>query len=115
MNARCERFNRTIQECFVDYHEDLLFTNRLLFNQKMSDWLVFYNSELPHLSTKPNPKKTASLTNLSVAPLEFLLKSHTQSSMYWTNTCWTECSRSAKIIQSHLRNPKNPAFIRFAG
>jgi transposase InsO family protein len=57
MNAHCERFNRNIQECFVDYHENLLLTDPALFNQKMSDWLVFYNTELPHLSPKPNPKK----------------------------------------------------------
>ena len=86
MNAHCERFNRSIQESFVDYHEDLLFTDLALFNQKMSDWLVFYNTELPHLSTKPLPKKSASLTNLPISPVEFLLKSHPQSSMWWTNT-----------------------------
>lgn len=86
MNAHCERFNRSIQESFVDYHEDLLFTDPALFNQKMSDWLVFYNTELPHLSTKPHPKKTASLNNLPVPPVEYLLKSHPHSSMYWTNT-----------------------------
>ena len=86
MNAHCERFNRSIQECFVDYFEDLLFTDLTLFNQKMSDWLVFYNTELPHLSTKPLPRKTASLTNLPVSPIEFLLRSHPQSSMYWANT-----------------------------
>ena len=76
MNAHCERFNRNIQECFVDYHENLLLTDPALFNQKMSDWLVFYNTELPHLSPKPNPKKTASLNNLPVSPIEFLLKTH---------------------------------------
>jgi len=27
MNAHNERFNRTLQECFVDYYEDLLFTD----------------------------------------------------------------------------------------
>jgi hypothetical protein len=70
----------------VDYHEDLLFTDSILFNQRMSDWLVLYNNEPPHLSTKPNPKKTATLTNLPVPPKEFLFKSHPQSSMYWTNT-----------------------------
>lgn len=86
MNAHCERFNRSIQESFVDYHEDLLFTDPALFNRKMSDWLVFYNTELPHLSTKPNPKKTTSLKNLPVSPIEFLLRSHPQSRMYWTNT-----------------------------
>ena len=55
----------------------------------MSDWLVFYNTELPHLSTKPHPKKTASLNNLPVPPVEYLLKSHPHSSMYWTNKKWS--------------------------
>jgi hypothetical protein len=51
-------------------HEDLLFTDPALFNQKMSDWLVFYNTELAHLSPKPNLKKMPSLTNLPVSPIE---------------------------------------------
>ena len=62
--------------CFVDYQEDLLLTDLALFNQKMSDWLVFYNTERPHPSPKPNPKKTASLNNLPVSPIKFLLKTH---------------------------------------
>jgi transposase InsO family protein len=48
MNAHAERFNRTIQESFVDYHEDLLFTDLAVFNRKLADWLVFYNTERPH-------------------------------------------------------------------
>lgn len=48
MNAVCERFNRTIQEQFVDYHEDLLFTDIDAFNEKLADWLVQYNSVRPH-------------------------------------------------------------------
>jgi hypothetical protein len=86
MNAHCERFNRTIQESFVDYHEDLLFTDQALFNQKMSDWLIFDNTQLPHLLTKPNPKKTASINNLPISPVEYLLQLQPQSRMYWTNT-----------------------------
>lgn len=35
MNARAERFNRTIQECFVN-HEDLLFTDLAAFNKSLS-------------------------------------------------------------------------------
>ncbi len=31
MNAHNERFNRTLQESFVDYYEDLLFTDMKLF------------------------------------------------------------------------------------
>jgi transposase InsO family protein len=34
MNAHAERFNRTIQESFVDYHEELLFTDLALFNRQ---------------------------------------------------------------------------------
>ena len=40
MNAHCERFNRTIQEQFVDWHEALLFTD----NQKWGQWLIDYNT-----------------------------------------------------------------------
>ena len=40
MNAHCERFNRTIQEQFVDYHADLLFTDLALFNRKVAKWLL---------------------------------------------------------------------------
>ena len=36
MNAHCERFNRTIQEQFADRHEEPLFTDLELFNQKLS-------------------------------------------------------------------------------
>jgi transposase InsO family protein len=43
--AHAERFNRTIQESFVDYHEELLFTDLALFNRKLADWLAFYNAE----------------------------------------------------------------------
>jgi transposase InsO family protein len=48
MNARCERFNRTIQEAFVYYHEDLLFTDLKGCNDKLFDWLPWYDNERPH-------------------------------------------------------------------
>ena len=37
MNAHCERFNRTIQESFIDHHEDLPFPDLDGFNQKLTD------------------------------------------------------------------------------
>ena len=47
MNAHCERFNRTIQEEFADYHvSELLVPER--FNIKLIDWLVWYNTERVH-------------------------------------------------------------------
>ena len=48
MTAVCERCNRTIQEQFVDDHEELLFTDVNLLNELLADWLVKYNSVRPH-------------------------------------------------------------------
>jgi transposase InsO family protein len=49
MNAHCERFNRTIQEEFVDYHVSLLLDVRK-FNDALLNWLLWYNGERPHWS-----------------------------------------------------------------
>jgi hypothetical protein len=68
------RFNRTIQESFVDYHEELLFTDLALFNRKLADWLVFYNAERPrHALGQPSP-------------LSFLLQHQPECQRYWTHT-----------------------------
>jgi transposase InsO family protein len=74
MNAHAERFNRTIQESFVDYHEELLFTDLTLFNRKLADWLVFYNAERPHHSLGQQ------------SPLSFLLEHQPECQRYWTHT-----------------------------
>ncbi|WP_084275367.1 integrase core domain-containing protein [Nitratiruptor tergarcus] len=50
MNAHNERFNRTIQEQFINYHEDLLFTDLDAFNKKLAQWLIDYNTKIPHYS-----------------------------------------------------------------
>lgn len=47
MNAHCERFNRTIQEEFVDWNIPLL-QDPTKFNAKLADWLVWYNTKRPH-------------------------------------------------------------------
>ncbi len=61
MNAHCERFNRTIQEEFSNYHkQDLL--NPEKFNQKILDYLIFYNTHRVH---------TAFQNQLS--PLQFII------------------------------------------
>ncbi len=74
MNAHNERFNRTLQEQFVDYYEDLLFTDIELFNQKMADWLIDYNTVIPHHSLQMN------------SPVQYLLKNCDECHMLWTNT-----------------------------
>jgi transposase InsO family protein len=68
-----EKFNRTIQEEFIDWNEVLLDdTNK--FNQKMSDWLIWYNTKRYHWSLD--------LTS----PVDYLIKNNFVSKMTWTNT-----------------------------
>ena len=47
MNAHCERFNRTIQDEFIDYNvPDLIVPET--FNRKLVDWLIWYNTDRVH-------------------------------------------------------------------
>jgi hypothetical protein len=74
MNAHCERFNRTIQEEFIDFHAYSLL-DPSSFNQKLIPWLMWYNTERPHwgLGLK--------------SPMQFMLTTHPEkSNMWWTNT-----------------------------
>lgn len=51
MNAHVERFNRTIQEEYIDYHAfELLEPER--FNQGLIDWLIWYNTRRVHHAFK---------------------------------------------------------------
>jgi hypothetical protein len=52
MNAHCESFNGTIQEEFVDYHINLLFDDVTKFNEKLKDYLLFYNTKRVHYAFK---------------------------------------------------------------
>jgi len=48
MNAHVERFNRTVEEEFIVYHRALLRDNVSTFNEKLIEYLLWYNSERPH-------------------------------------------------------------------
>jgi len=50
MNAQIESFNRIIQEDFINWHLDLLATDINAFNQKLVDWLLWYNTKRAHSS-----------------------------------------------------------------
>lgn len=52
MNAHCESFNGTIQEEFVDYNVNLLFDNTTAFNEKLKEYLIFYNTKRVHYAFK---------------------------------------------------------------
>ncbi len=74
MNAHAERFNRTLQETFVDYHEDLLFDDLAAFNRKLADWLLAYNTILPHHSLERQ------------SPVQFFMHQQPECQRGWTHT-----------------------------
>lgn len=74
MNAHDERFNRTIQEEFVDYHEPELRHNLLHFNELMTDHLLWHNGERPHWSLQLK------------SPIQFL----TEKNPEWCNMWWRD-------------------------
>lgn len=76
MNAHCERFNRTIQEEFVDYHSSELL-NPNLFNRKLIGWLIWYNTERPHHAFKNQ-----------LSPVQYLLSLKTDSINQESKTGW---------------------------
>jgi len=74
MNAQVERFNRTIREEFIDYHEELLLEPKE-FNRQLIPWLLWYNSERPHWALKLK------------SPVQFLLNENpTLCNSWWPNT-----------------------------
>lgn len=62
MNAHLERFNRTIQEEFIDYNVWLL-KEPDIFNQKLMDYLIFYNTERVHCAFRNK-----------LSPVQFMLQ-----------------------------------------
>ena len=76
MNAYVERFNRTLKEEFANYSRNTLSYDLNLFNQKMMDYLLWYNCYRPHHSL-----------NLE-SPMQFIINSLTteKSNMLWTST-----------------------------
>ena len=51
MNTHVERFNRSIQEEFIDYFAYLLI-NPDEFNRRLVDYLIFYNTDRVHCAFK---------------------------------------------------------------
>ena len=48
MNAHCERLNRTLQDEFIDYNINLLFSDITKFNKGFEEYLEFYNTKRVH-------------------------------------------------------------------
>ena len=86
-NTFIERFNRTVQEQFIDYHKQLL-ENTHTFNQKLIQYLLYYNTEKPHRSIGKIPPLLYYVNNY--------LTNIKKSNMLWTSTF--VCKKSANIV-----------------
>ena len=81
MNANIERFNRTIQEEFINLKKHILSEKDInKFNHILMDWLLWYNTERPHWSLG------------LISPMRYIVNSlikqlnPQECNMYWTNT-----------------------------
>ena len=76
MNAEIERFNRTLSEAFIQRHRLMLAHDLDQFNERLVDWLLWYNTRRPHW--------TLGL----VSPLRYIVGKLTsaESQMLWTDT-----------------------------
>ena len=78
MNGKIERYNRTVQEEFVDWHLDDLGYDIAGFNYQLMDWVLWYNTKRPHHTLK--------LKSPMQALLDALQLTNRQSNMLWTDT-----------------------------
>lgn len=76
MNAHVERFNRTLDEEFLQTNRALLRDDVGAFNDRLVDWLLWYNGERPHHALG------------QVAPLRAMMASlpAEECQMWWTHT-----------------------------
>ncbi len=79
MNAYIERFNRTIQEEYANYHQWDLKDNLNKFNKELINWLIFYNFKRPHLGLKRDYGQF-------ISPMQYMKQYHQMSHMRWTGT-----------------------------
>lgn len=80
MNPFIERFNRTVWEGFMDPNRALLRDDVAAFNEKLVDWLLWYNTKRPHESLG------------MISPLRYIVSTLTaeECQMYWT--CTASCA-----------------------
>ena len=84
MNAHLERFNRTVQEEFIDYHAFLLL-NPDEFNRKLIDYLIFYNTERVHHAFQNKLSPIQFMMTLQPKSLPIYLPQ--ESKIGWHYTC----------------------------
>ena len=75
-NSEIERFNRTLSDAFIKQNRQLLAYDIDAFNDKLMDWLLWYNTRRPHWSLG------------LISPLRYICNQLTavESQMCWTST-----------------------------
>ena len=75
-NSEIERFNRTLSDAFIKRNRHLLAYDIDTFNDKLMEWLLWYNTRRPHWSLG------------LVSPLRYICNQLTESEsqMCWTST-----------------------------
>jgi transposase InsO family protein len=76
MNGTVERFNRTLSEDFIAWNRALLRDDIDAFNEKLAEWLLWYNTTRPHEALG------------LVSPLRYIVStlSKEECQMWWTRT-----------------------------
>lgn len=74
MNAEIERFNRTLSDAFISRNRYLLAYDIDAFNEKLIEWLLWYNSRRPHWSLG------------LISPLRYICNQLPEKSQMW----WTD-------------------------
>ncbi len=75
INTYIERYNRTIQEEFIDNNLDIIH-DRPLFQKRLAEYLIFYNTQRPH--------KSLGLKS----PMDYLIENGGMSQKYLTYTIY---------------------------
>jgi len=77
MNAHVERFNRTIQEEFIDYHVSKLIEPKI-FNRYLMEWLIWYNTKRVHFAFQNK-----------LSPLQYMMSLEKQQINQESKDGWT--------------------------
>jgi transposase InsO family protein len=96
MNAHCERFNRTIQEEFSNYYDDILFSDLTAYNEKLFHYLHYFNTKRPHHAL-----------NL-LSPLQFIHKNK-KCNISWPNT------KTCFFYVEHVKSAVFSKIVSFRG
>ena len=89
INGCVERYQRSLQEEFLDHHLELIYEPKLL-NDKLIEYLIFYNCQRAH--------QTLGLKS----PIDYLLSNGYLSKMYVTSTYTLTTSTPIIIMRSVL-------------